>query len=99
MSDILHHRPPRLAGLCLDNEGYTSISDLLRVIKTWKYGGLILAIVRLDPKGRFEVTGDKIRAVYGHSYTTTPHYPLASKPGILYHGTQLDKLSYICVTA
>lgn len=81
MSGILRHYR-HVAGLCLDNEGYTAISDLLRVIKTWKYGGFnwvatdhILAILRLDPRGRFEVVGDKIRAVYGHSYAVALRYP------------------------
>lgn len=101
MSGLLRHFP-QAAGLNLDREGYARIAELLKALREWRGGCLgwitqehILAIASLDPKGRFEVAGDRIRASYGHSCRVEPCYPVVAKPGTLFHGTQAEKLSSI----
>ena len=50
----------------------------------------------MDPKGRFEVRDGRIRARYGHSFPVELGYePTGSPPGILYHGTSIDRVQRI----
>jgi len=75
LSGILRHFPYEV-GINMNNEGYVDIDELVHAIKTrWKNKELykwvtrehIIAIALLDPKGRFEIRNNKIRARYGHS--------------------------------
>ena len=88
----------------LDKEGWTSISELLialslhhdhhnnRWLRHIEKHNLEEMIARSD-KVRFEIKDDKIRALYGHSSSSsfipfTKIQKIASKPpDILYHGT------------
>jgi putative RNA 2'-phosphotransferase len=83
----------------LDKEGWTSVDGLLIALplhhnNRWgrhvKRQDLEEMIARSD-KLRFELKHDKIRALYGHSYSSslfTKIHKIASKPpAILYHGT------------
>ncbi len=101
MSGLLRHFP-EAGGLSPDPEGFVKIDDLLRAVHEWKKSDYswvsrdhIVAVAELDPKGRFEVIGAKIRATYGHSYTVKVRYPVVARPGRLYHGTQAEKLPSI----
>ena len=84
------------AGLKLDSEGWIKIDDLIRGIReVWRNKHLyqwvtrdhILAIAALDPKGRFEIRDNYIRACYGHSIKADLKYKEDTKVKILYHGT------------
>jgi len=97
LSGLLRHFPESI-GLELDEEGFTkmSIEELVKAIKTkWRHAELyqwlepkhIYAIVALDPKGRFEIRENKIRARYGHSVKVNIRYRKTPIPRILYHGT------------
>jgi len=103
LSAILRHIPHELS-ISIDEEGWADIQELVYAIKhKWKnrhlYSWLseehILAVAILDPKGRFEVRGHFIRARYGHSIKVKIDLPEDDEVKILYHGTQLDKLSSI----
>jgi len=48
-----------------------------------------------DGKKRFEVTGERIRALYGHSKVRPIEYPPVEPPPILYHGTHPQALKPI----
>jgi putative RNA 2'-phosphotransferase len=104
LSYALRHNPLKY-NLVLDKEGWTSISELLialslhpghhhlnRWLRHIKKQNLEEMISRSD-KVRFEIMDDKIRALYGHSYSSssipfTKIQKIASKPpDILYHGT------------
>ncbi|RLE75371.1 MAG: RNA 2'-phosphotransferase, partial [Thermoprotei archaeon] len=47
----------------------------------------IIALVHLDPKGRFELLNNRIRARYGHSVKAEIKYEEDRSVKILYHGT------------
>ncbi len=75
----------------IDEQGWVFVSDLLEWLNR---GGnrrvdtaAIVRVVDTNDKQRFELAGDKIRAVQGHSIVVDPDLQPASPPAILYHGT------------
>ncbi len=103
MSGLLRHFPWE-AKISLDNEGWAKIDDLVRGIRyywrnkeqyQWVTREHVVAVALLDPKGRFEVRGDSIRARYGHSVSVRIEYEEEVKRGILYHGTRRDNIPSI----
>ncbi len=99
MSGLLRHFPGE-AGLVLDGEGFVELEELYRAIRyRWRRGDYswvrrehLEAVAALDPKGRFEVRGGRIRAVYGHSVDVEPRYERVILDGVLYHGTSRNRL-------
>lgn len=94
MSYILRHNPGEF-GLTLDEEGYVNIKDLLYALTSqFKYREIILDdikyIVQNDNKGRYEIKGDLIRAIYGHSTKDKIVKKPCEPPKVLYHGTTPD---------
>ena len=103
LSYALRHNPLKYT-LVLDKEGWTSIRELLialslhhdhhhsnRWLRHIEKQDLEEVIARSD-KVRFEIKDNKIRALYGHSYSSfipfTKIQKISSKPpDILYHGT------------
>jgi putative RNA 2'-phosphotransferase len=87
MSYLLRHEPKDLK---LDEEGFVNLDNFLKVIQerfNWlKKEDLISMAERNE---RYEVLGDKIRAIYGHSIEVT--YKLEETfIDKLYHGTASD---------
>lgn len=89
MSGALRHFPEDV-GLSLDSAGWTPMAALVYRV-TARYDGVderaVAAVVRLDPKGRFERDGDRIRAAYGHSVPVELDAAETPVPDVLYHGT------------
>lgn len=50
-----------------------------------------------EGSARFEIKGDKIRALYGHSCATNQYRSSQEQPVFLYHGTRADLLDSIRV--
>lgn len=103
LSGLLRHFPGE-AGLRPDGAGWVSIEELVDAIKyRWRNKELyqwvrlehIMAIALTDPKKRFEVKGDRIRARYGHSINVNIDYPIVEPPKRLFHGTSRDRVSGI----
>lgn len=92
LSLILRHKPETI-GITLDKNGWADMRELTnkmnnhyrdRVISL----ELLLNIVNLDNKNRYEVNNDQIRARQGHSISNVdlqlePQIP----PEVLFHGT------------
>ncbi len=102
LSGLLRHYPWEI-GINIDRNGWVNIDDLVYGIKTrWRNKELyqwvtkehIIAIAKLDPKGRFEIKGNLIRARYGHSIDVRIKYEVYY-PDMLYHGTSIDRLKSI----
>ena len=88
----LRHEPWRF-NLELDENGFCEVNDLLNSLKLYYDDITILDskyVVENDPKGRFEIIENKIRAVYGHSFERKIIYNEIIPPDILYHGTTLE---------
>lgn len=86
MAYLLRHEP---SGMEIDEEGYVGVDDLLAKLRErWTNLGRseLIEVVKKDPKGRYEVTDEKIRALYGHSIDVEPDLPDV-KVEVLYHGT------------
>lgn len=100
---VLRHQPYAL-GLELDSEGWLncSVDELVELINEKKGFDTskddIKEIVESDPKGRYEISDNLIRATYGHSVKLNPlEYPddLEDLPEYLYYATnnyQLDTM-------
>lgn len=60
-------------GLEMDDQGNVSLKDVMAKIRernprmNWLRARHIEALVETDPKGRYVITGGKIRATYGHT--------------------------------
>ncbi|RLE56373.1 MAG: RNA 2'-phosphotransferase [Thermoprotei archaeon] len=103
MSGLLRHFP-QVVGLKLDDEGFVDIDELVEAIrKKWRNRHLyqwvtkehVIAVAQLDPKGRFEIIGNKIRARYGHSIRVKISYIEDREVKILYHGTAVENVPRI----
>jgi len=91
---VLRHKPEHL-GLTLDEEGWVSVSEL---IKTGEFTKELLdEIIETNNKKRFAYNEKetKIRAVQGHSIEVNLKLPEVVPPDYLYHGTQTKFLDSI----
>lgn len=91
MAHALRHKPDRY-GLTLDEEGWTAVSDLIAGLnRRAKLGPItrdeIDAVLARPGKRRYEMKGDRIRALYGHSIPMKIKKETAVPPSRLYHGT------------
>lgn len=99
-SHALRHEP-WLYELEIDEGGWVTTEALLAALRGERHAwsslteaDLATMIAQADKK-RFEMTGDRIRALYGHS---TPQKLLkepAEPPATLYHGTSPDAVKHI----
>lgn len=101
MAYVLRHAP-REHGLEPDSQGFVRLAALLEAARrASRLTGVrledIVAMVEHATPRRFELRGDRIRAVYGHSSQATPGitYPPAVPPEVLFHGTHRAALARI----
>jgi len=96
MSLVLRHAPQE-AGLSLDENGWANLGALCAVIER-KFGASVADVARVvaeNPKKRFAIEGDRIRAVQGHSVDIDLGLAPTVPPTVLYHGTKDGFLSAI----
>ncbi|MFI7680303.1 RNA 2'-phosphotransferase [Actinophytocola sp. NPDC049390] len=84
MSHALRHAP-WLYELELDEAGWTPVADLLVALEVSREQ--VGDVVVDSPKQRFELSGDRIRARYGHSVPGRIAGVPGTPPARLYHGT------------
>jgi len=99
LSLVLRHEPDKI-GLKLDDEGWTSVSELLSRMRVDGHPITfeeLLTVVVMNDKQRFSFSDDKtlIRANQGHSVQVKLEYEPLSPPATLYHGTAERFLSSI----
>jgi len=99
ISLLLRHKPD-MGGLTPDERGFVPLNDLVEAVIRI-HGGYytrdeVLDVIFSDTE-RFEVSGDLVRARYGHSFPVNPGDPLKlpEVPEALYHGTTLEALPRI----
>ncbi|MFD1983135.1 RNA 2'-phosphotransferase [Mesorhizobium newzealandense] len=96
MSLVLRHAPQE-AGLSLDENGWADFDALCAVIQS-KFGASIADVSRIveeNPKKRFAIDGQRIRAVQGHSVDVDLGLSPSIPPATLYHGTKEEVLPSI----
>lgn len=86
MSYLLRHNPGNLK---IDKYGFANIDELLaRLKERFKIDvDLILEIVEKSERKRFEIVGNKIRALYGHTIPIESELREDKRVVRLYHGT------------
>jgi len=92
LSYILRHNPYKY-DLELDEKGFTSLHRIIDILnhkfKAVKIDKqLIERIIEKSDKKRFQIIGERIRALYGHSISQEIQMePIKEVPEFLYHGT------------
>lgn len=99
LSYLLRHNPSSLE-LTLDSDGFARLDDLVSALQTqvqwgWVTRNEILSVLRYGEKKRFEILGDKIRALYGHTLQRKLQHEPVVPPETLYHGTSRKSVQSI----
>lgn len=102
LSLVLRHKPETI-GLSLDESGWATIDDLVRLSSTSDHPltrELIHNIVTCSDKQRFAIdaSGKRIRANQGHSISVSLQLPQVEPPDVLFHGTAMRFLDSIITT-
>ena len=94
IAGALRHFPDKL-GLMMDGKGWVDLSELIESIGTgrsgfnWLRAHHIEALVKTDPRGRYQIDGGMIRATYGHTIDVSPDdLPLAELDKYFYPVTE-----------
>ncbi len=95
---LLRHNPERFH-LILDGDGFAELTDVMKIIQglpnfRWVTRTEIESAVALPGRRRYEIVGERIRALYGHT-AMRPDYPVVEPPVVLYHGTAPENLPAI----
>lgn len=86
----LRHFPGDL-GLAMDSRGWVSLTKLGEVVKSrhrWAGKEVVIALVASDPKQRYEIDDDRIRARYGHSVDVELDHPENTIPRLYYGASE-----------
>ena len=90
LTGILRHFPDRYE-LPIDPRGWVSLPQIVRAIGQkhpayhWLRTQHLVAIAETDPKGRYEVREDRIRATYAHTIEVDLDLPTENIPDHLYY--------------
>ena len=100
LSHALRHHPEQY-GLQLDQRGWVSLDNLLRIMQQhnpyWQNLSLddVFAMMKASEKQRFEISNNHIRALYGHSLQQKMEMVSETPPKFLFHGTTKKALPKI----
>lgn len=92
MAYVLRHRPDAV-GLRLDPSGWVDVGDLAGALGVSR--DRVERVVRGGGPGRYELTGDRVRARYGHSVPVDLGLAPARPPAVLWHGTSTAALPQV----
>ncbi|MBU7031229.1 MAG: RNA 2'-phosphotransferase [Theionarchaea archaeon] len=94
LSYILRHHPPET----ISGDGYCNVEECVALLRSRFNVSKedLVSVVSSDKKGRFQMEGDRIRALYGHSHPVSIDLPAADIP-VLYHGTSPEAAHRILV--
>ncbi|MCI4349246.1 MAG: RNA 2'-phosphotransferase [Thermoplasmata archaeon] len=96
MTGILRHFPDKY-GIVVDTHGFISVPQLVQAISSrhrgyhWLRAHHLIAIAESDPKGRYEVREERIRATYGHTVEIDLDLPTEDIPPELYFPVTSDE--------
>lgn len=91
LSLVLRHRPDDY-GLVMDDQGFVDFDSLIDVLVAEDIVAEtaeddVMELVEGSERRRFQVVGNRIRALYGHSSRVRLNYPPDEPPEVLWHGT------------
>jgi len=103
MAGVLRHFPERF-NLDMDDKGFVDISQMIDAVKRrrnqfhWLKPHHIIAIVDTDPKGRYQIKEDLLRATYGHSIDVELDFSVDDIPDNLFYPTTQEELDMLMET-
>jgi putative RNA 2'-phosphotransferase len=103
LAGILRHFPEKFK-LEMDDKGWVVINTLIQAVRRrvsqfhWLRPHHILALVETDPKGRYEIQDNVIRATYGHSLDVDLDLPTDGIPEKLYYPTTNEEVELLMET-
>ncbi len=103
MAGALRHFPEKFE-LQMDEQGFVSLKEFIAALKRqreryhWLRPHHIIAIIETDPKGRYQVSNDLIRATYGHSLPLNLNLPTDNIPDTLYYPTTPEESDILLET-
>jgi len=103
MAGALRHFPEKFE-LTMDSQGFVPMRDFVNALKKqrdrwhWVRPHHVIAIIETDPKGRYQVSNDLIRATYGHSISLELNLPTDHIPETLYYPTSKEETDIILET-
>jgi putative RNA 2'-phosphotransferase len=103
MAGALRHFPEKF-DLNMDDQGFVSLRDFINSVKRhnpryhWLRPHHIIALIETDPKGRYQVSNDLIRATYGHSLNLDLRLPTDNIPGSLFYPATPEEADIILET-
>ena len=103
MAGALRHFPENF-DLEMDEQGWVDLREFVRAIQRqrkkfhWLRPHHIIAIIETDPKGRYQISNDSIRATYGHTLDLDLGLPTDNIPEELYYPTTPEEADIILET-
>ena len=97
VSYVLRHDPQ---GLMMDEEGFVDLNELVSKVKESfpsVDGGFLRRLVEESSRKRFEIVGNRVRALYGHSFPVYLRLEEDRRVEWLYHGTTSEAADVILV--
>lgn len=98
MAGILRHGRFELE---MDEQGFVRVKDIVATVQDsnsrmhWLRPHHIVALVETDPKGRYQISGDSVRATYGHTIPLELNLPTDNIPDELYYPTTPEEADII----
>jgi putative RNA 2'-phosphotransferase len=92
LSYLLRHRPKEYP-LTFDRHGFVAWSEIVDLVQERFFDATeqeVRAVVTESEKKRFELSDDKVRATYGHSFPVDLGLEPVQPPAELYYGTARD---------
>jgi putative RNA 2'-phosphotransferase len=103
LAGVLRHFPEKFK-LEMDNNGWIVIYGLINAIRSrsnqfhWLRPHHLLALVETDPKGRYQIKDNLIRATYGHSLDVDLDLPTDDIPTNLFYPTTQEEVELLMET-
>lgn len=100
MAGILRHFPDRF-GLEMDPHGWVDLEAMVESIQEkrdrfhWLRPRHVNAVAATDPKGRYEIEDERIRATYAHSLELDWEFPTDGIPDTLYFPVAEEELELV----
>ena len=101
MAGILRHGRFELD---MDEQGFVDLRDMISAIQGsnkkmhWLRPHHVIALIETDPKGRYQTSGDMIRATYGHTIPLDLNLPTDDVPLVLFYPTTREEVDIILET-
>lgn len=103
MAGVLRHFPERFS-LTMDPHGWVDVRSLVDAVRArqnqfhWLRSHHVRALAATDPKGRYQIENDKVRATYGHSLDVDLDLPTDNIPGELYYPATEEEVPILLET-